>query len=127
MATKTPKDEDLEVIIPADDSPIVEANGEEVLKVGAAPAEAPKEAPKVLTPEEGLEKLRVDLAAEKEGREAERTARLAAEQRANEQARSAAEAQGNVQDTNLQLVVNAIGSVTQTIDVLEGQYAEALA
>jgi hypothetical protein len=118
MATKAPKDEDLEVIIPADDPPVVEANGEAVLKVETQPE--PKEAPKVIEPEEGLETLRAQL-------ETERSARQAAETRANEQARHAAEAQGNVQDTNLQLVTNAIGTVTQAIDIQESQYAEALA
>lgn len=117
MATKAPKDDDLEVTIPADDPPAVEANGEEVLKVEAEPA---KEPVKVLEPEQGLETLRAQL-------ESERTARQAAETRANEQAQNAARAEGNVQDTNLQLVTNAIGTVTQQIDILEGQYAEALA
>ena len=120
MATKKPEPtDDLEVIIPADDPP-AEANGESVLKVEAEPAKEPvKETPKVLEPEEGLETLRAQL-------DAERAARQAAEQRANEQAQHAARAQGEKQDTDLNLVTNAIGSLTQTMDVLESRYTDAL-
>lgn len=121
MPKKPEPNEDLEVIIPEDDAPKVEANGEDVLKVEAEPAAEPvKEPAKVLEPEEGLETLRAQL-------ESERTARQAAETRANDQARQVAEAQGNVQDTNLQLVTNAIATVKQSTDMLKGRYAEAMA
>lgn len=117
MAKKPEAHEDLEVLIPEDDAPPVEANGAEVVKVEAEPA---REAPKVVEPEEGLETLKAQLDAERAGRAAD-------QQALNEANRRAADAQGNVQDTNLQLVTNAIGTVTQQIDMLEGQYAEALA
>lgn len=119
MAKKPEPTDDLEVIIPADDPPAAEANGVDVLKVEETPAEPVKETPKVLEPEEGLETLRAQL-------DAERTARQAAEQRANEQAQYAARAQGEKQDTDLNLVVNAIGSLMQTMDVLEARYTDAL-
>lgn len=120
MAKKPEPTDDLEVIIPADDPAPAEANGADVLKVEAEPAKEPvKEPAKVLEPEEGLETLRAQL-------DAERTARQAAEQRANEQAQHAARAQGEKQDTDLNLVTNAIGSLTQTMDVLEARYTDAL-
>jgi hypothetical protein len=74
----------------------------------------------IVTPEAGVEKLQKQLKEERE-------ARLAAENRANEAARAEAEARGTVQATQLDQIKGAIAQLTQANDVLEVQYAEALA
>lgn len=94
------------------DSPEVE-----VSKADAAPAKPEKT---VVTPEEGLETLRKQLAEEK-------SARQAAEARANEAAHGEAKAKGEVQTTQLDMIKGAIDRVTQTNDALEEQYANAMA
>lgn len=73
----------------------------------------------VVTPEEGLKKLQKQL-------DDERTARLAAESRANEAAAGEAEARGAVQTTQLDMIKGAIAQVTQANDTLESQYADAM-
>lgn len=93
------------------------------IKVETAPA--PEKA--ALSPEEGLDKLKKQLEDERKRGDDERAGRLAAEQRANEAAAAEAEARGNVQTTQLDLVKGAIDRVTQANDVLEGQYADAMA
>jgi len=74
----------------------------------------------VVSPEEGLEKLKKQL-------EEERSGRLAAEQRANEASRGEAAARGEVQTSQLDLVKGAIERLTESSDTLEGQYADAMA
>jgi hypothetical protein len=74
----------------------------------------------VLTPEAGLDKLKQQLADEK-------TARIGAEQRARESANAEAAARGDVQKSHLDLIKGAIDQTTQQLDVLENQYAEAMA
>ena len=73
-----------------------------------------------ITPNEGIDALRAQL-------ESERVARAAAEQRANTAERSAVEAQGRAQDSDLQTVVNALGRTTDKAVALKQQYAEAMA
>lgn len=82
----------------------------------AAPPKVDKAAP---TPDEGLEKLKKDLADERAGR-------LAAEQRANDASRGEAAARGEVQTTQLDLVKGAIERLTESSDTLEGQLADAM-
>jgi hypothetical protein len=67
---------------------------------------------------EGIEKLKKQLADEKSAREA-------AERRAQTAAESEARARGEVQTTQLDLVKNAIEQLTQNSDALESQYADA--
>lgn len=126
----TPKDEisvDLEA---ADEKAVSEAakkaaNGAdhaaapdiEVEKDDAAPQKVEKVA---VSTEEGLEKLKKDLADERAGR-------LAAEQRANDASRAEAAARGEVQTSQLDLVKGAIERLTESSDTLEGQYADAMA
>lgn len=81
---------------------------------------AQKGASEIVKPEEGIEKLKKQLKDEQE-------ARAAAETRAREAAQSEAEARGRVQTTELDLVKNAITTVTQANDALESKYAEAMA
>src|ERR1700761_1872744 len=95
-----------------DDAPAVEVD-----KVAEGAAKPDKAA---LSPEEGLEKLRKDLADERAGR-------LAAEQRANEASRGEAAARGEVQNSQLDLVKGAIERLTESSDTLEAQYADAMA
>lgn len=81
----------------------------------------PKPAAKqVVTPEEGLEKLKKQLADEKARADA-------AESRANEAAAAEAKARGEVQTSQLDLIKGAIEQVSQASDVLESQYADAMA
>jgi len=81
---------------------------------------AEKSSAQTLTPEQGIEKLQKQLTEE-------RQARAAAESRAQEAARGEAEARGRVQTTELDLVKNAIATVTQANDALEAKYADAMA
>ena len=97
-------------------------------KPAKKPAKAAEvvESPAVATPaaatdtEEGIKKLKKQLADEQ-------AARVAAEQRAREAESGEVKAKTDVQATQLDLVKGAIATVTQSLDVLEGKYAEAAA
>src|ERR1700677_146794 len=89
----------------AADAPVIEAP--------AAPAAA-------TDTEEGIKKLKKQLADEQ-------AARVAAEQRARDAESGEVKAKTDVQATQLDLVKGAIATVTQSLDVLEGKYAEAAA
>lgn len=84
-------------------------------KIDAAASNAEKT---VVSPEEGLEKLKKQL-------EEERALRQNAEQRANDASRAEATARGEVQTSQLDLVKGAIERLTESSDALEAQYAEA--
>ena len=73
-----------------------------------------------ITPEQGIEALKQRL-------EEERKARLEAENRAYEAQKMAQRAQKDVQDSDYQMIVNAIGQTKQNADVLKRGYAESLA
>lgn len=83
-------------------------------------AETKIELKAVVTPDEGLEKLKKQL-------EDERAARLESDRRAQEASDNELRARTEVHGTQLDLVTNAIATVTQANDVLETKYAEALA
>ncbi len=87
-------------------------------------AEEPKVAPEaekvVLPPDEGLKKLQKQLDDEK-------SARIAAENRAREASAAEARAKTESHGTQLDLVKSAIASLTQANDALEEKYAAALA
>jgi hypothetical protein len=85
-----------------------------------APAALETPAPAASDTEKGIEKLKKQLADEKSAREA-------AEARAREAESGEVAAKTDVQATQLDLVKNAITTVTQASDVLEGKYAEAAA
>lgn len=70
-------------------------------------------------PEAGLKLLKDQL-------DRERTARINAENRANESQRREISAKNEVQDTNLSLVTNAIETVRQQNESLKASYAESL-
>ena len=89
----------------------------EVVKADETPK--PADVP-ILTPDAGLEKLKKQL-------EDEKSARIAAERQAAESAEAERQARTENQGTQLDLVTNAIATVTQANDALEGKYAEALA
>jgi hypothetical protein len=89
-------------------------------------AEAPKtekapkkDAPGVITPDEGVEKLKKQL-------EDEKSARVAAQTEAREAREAEARARNDTQSTQLDLVKGAIASVTAANDALEERYASAL-
>ena len=75
---------------------------------------------KGIDPDEGLETLKAKL-------QASESARADAERRARESAQSAHRAQGEVQDTNMHLITNAIESFKQSEQVLKGNYRDAMA
>jgi hypothetical protein len=100
----------------ADDSNTAAADID-VVKADAEPQKAEKT---VITPDEGLEKLKKQL-------EDERALRQDAERRATESSRAEAAARGEVQTSQLDLVKGAIERLTESNDTLEGQYADAMA
>lgn len=112
--------EDEDLVIEVDDPPAEDLNGVEVHAEDSG-----DKTPKVIEPEEGLEILKGKLEAAEAGRVAAEGAQRAAEADAQRQAERAVEAQTGVQESNVQLVTNALEMVKQTADVLEGQYAEA--
>lgn len=84
----------------------------------AAPEPQKAEKP-VVTPDEGLEKLKKDL-------ETERALRQDAERRAAEASHAEATARSEVQTSQLDLVKGAIERLTESSDVIESQLADAL-
>lgn len=70
--------------------------------------------------DEGINDLKMKL-------EQERQARIQAEKQAQMAAQAVAEAKNEVQDTNLQLVKNAIDTVKRNNDILKYNYSEAMA
>jgi len=80
----------------------------------------PKEKKKVVSVEDGLSELKKQL-------EAERTARAEAERRAAEAAQQVHRARNEVEDTNLQLVNNAIETVKSNTASLKSALAQAMA
>jgi len=94
-----------------------DANDEiEVVEVENPPKNASKEQ---IEPQEGIQELKMKL-------EQERAARIEAEKQARAAHNSAAEAKNEVQDTNLQLVRNAIDTVKRNNDILKYNYSEAM-
>ena len=94
-----------------------DANDEiEVVEVENSPKNASKEQ---IEPQEGIQELKMKL-------EQERAARIEAEKQARAAYNSAAEAKNEVQDTNLQLVKNAIDTVKRNNDILKYNYSEAM-
>lgn len=89
----------------------------EVVEVEKGPENSKKE---VSEPEEGIQELKAKL-------EQERNARLEAEKRARMAYETAADAKNEVQDTNLQLVKNAIDTVKRNNEILKYNYSEAMA
>jgi hypothetical protein len=94
-----------------------------VEKVEKTPPKAEKP---VLTADEGLAKLQKQLEDEKAAREAEKRRADDAERHAREASEGERLARTEKQATELDLVTNAISTVTQANDALEAKYAEAL-
>ena len=109
-------DDDIEIVI-EDDPPVVE---DDILGAPAAEAAKPAREKKVVAPEDGVEVLRGQLAAQQ-------AETAAANQRAAQHAREAAAAKGEVQDTNVSLVETTIASVKADLAGLEAQLADAYA
>lgn len=72
-----------------------------------------------ISTEDGIESLRRQL-------EAERNMRLQAERRAQEASQLAYSAQSEVDDTNLQLINNAIGTLKRENDIMKANYRAAM-
>jgi hypothetical protein len=99
-----------------------EVKAEEEIVISDAPekAEAPEpEASDEITPDVGIEALKIQL-------EQERLARSEAESRARAATENAARAGAEVQDSNLQLIISAIDSVNRTNYMLKRDYAAAM-
>ena len=101
----------------AEKTPDNDQNDEiEVVEVEKEPEVSKKEA---IEPQEGIQELKMKL-------EQERAARIEAEKQARAAYSSVAEAKNEVQDTNLQLVRNAIDTVKRNNDILKYNYSEAM-
>lgn len=87
----------------------------------AAKIENEDESPQndALEPDEGIKELKMKL-------EQERAARIEAEKHARMAFQTAAEAKNETQDTNLQLVRNAIDTVKRNNEILKLNYSEAM-
>jgi hypothetical protein len=104
------KKDDDQIEIEIDDGPPAKADD---IKVEVAPE------PRAAEPDNAIETLKAQLAQE-------RAARQAAEHRAQEAASTAYSAQNEAHDSNLSLVVNAIGTVQQSNDILKANYRDAM-
>lgn len=102
--------DDLEVL----DAPVTVDDQIEV-----APADAPEVKPAIIKPEEGLAELKAKLEASERGRQD-------AERRANEASSVAVRAQTNAQDSELNLVTNALAMVKQDTENLKAEYAAVM-
>jgi hypothetical protein len=137
-AVTIPANDDLEVDFDAIDRKVAEGRAQSATpepKATAKPADepivevidAPAAKMPILKPEDGLEKLRLQLEAEKTARLASDSARQVAEQHAREASQAEVEARTKTQGTELEFLTTAIASVTQQTDALESRYAEAMA
>lgn len=115
MAKKEAKAEDEIVIEAAPDTPLTDDAdpSAEAAAIGA-------ETPAAIEPEDGIETLKANLAKAKLDIEAEKAGRIEAEARA-------VRASGDVKDSNLHLVTNAIEMMKQSQGSLKTAYANALA
>ncbi len=93
---------------------------DETVVIDEEGAPGDEETPPVVTVDEGLEKLKQQLAESQ-------AARNAAERRANEAAQSEARALSEVQENQLAMITNAIASLTQAQDTLKVRFREARA
>jgi hypothetical protein len=130
-------DDDFEIDFDAIDRKVAEgrASGSDPApKPAAKPTDEPEievvEAPAVaksaiLKPEDGLEKLKQQLEAEKAARLASDAARQTAEQHAREAAAAELQARTDVQASDLTVTTSAIASLTEKGTLLEQRYAEA--
>jgi hypothetical protein len=94
-----------------------DANDDEIKVEIASEAEKPKLTS--VSTEEGIESLRAQL-------DQERSARVAAERKAQEYSQSAYTAQSEVHDSNLHLVTNAISTVSRENEILKSNYRDAM-
>lgn len=94
---------------------------EEIIEVAEVETDAPatSDSPVEMSPEDGIQQLKKQLAHEQQARaEAERQTR-----QANSQIRKA---YGEVEDTNYQLVINAIDTVKGRAEALKAAYRDAM-
>lgn len=103
--------EELDIVV----EPIESVAQEPEIKVEKAEEKIP-----VVAPEDGIETLRRQL-------EAEKRLRLEAEHRANEAAQQAHSARGEVEDSHLHLINNAISTLRRENDILKSNYRAAMA
>lgn len=101
------KDDDIEILIEAD-----------------APVEEKK--PEALSAEEGIEKLKAELAAEQTRSAQERTARAEAERRAAQAGSAREAAERSAKDNELAVVTGAIETIQQAQSTAKTAYAAAL-
>lgn len=113
--------DDIQIDLDPADDPAKPNGQKEPKKDDAAAARAADEATgAVIQPDEGIEKLKKQLADEQ-------TARVAADERARRASEGEARARGEVQGTQLDLIKNALESTNQTSKTLRAEYAAALA
>jgi hypothetical protein len=115
---------DLEIDLDAIEKELAEKNeAEEVAKGKKDETPAPEK--KVVEPDEGLEKLKKQLAEEKRARADAEDARRHAETRASEATKSEVEARNESQDNRLALINNAINAVKSSNEALKARYKSA--
>ena len=130
-----PKDEQISIDLDALDVQKAKADAQRTPAEPEIKVEAPVEAPKpdqkrgaaVVTPDEGLEKLKKQLEDEKKATESERQGRIEAERRAQEASDSEVKARTEVQGSQLDLITNAIATIEQSNEALKSAYREARA
>ena len=83
--------------------------------------------PEIDSREKALQDLKKQYEFQKRTAEAEREARKQAEAYARQQAQQVGRAHGEVQDSNLRIIMNAIDSTEQAAATAERDYAEAMA
>lgn len=128
MASITTADADINVDLDAPDAPAaakpaktpVDAPEKDPIEVVTAPETPPAAKAPILTPDEGLEKLKKQL-------DSERAGRIAAESRAQEASEAEVRARTEVQGTQLDLVKNALAQATENKATLKSRYSAALA
>lgn len=100
----------------------IEVEKAEKPEIAPEPAEKPAEkavAPEI-SPEEGIETFKRQL-------EAEKLARIEAERRAEAATRAAYEARGQVEESNLQIVIGAIDTLKRESEILKANLRNAMA
>jgi hypothetical protein len=99
----------------------------EIVEAAPDPKPEPKAKRQDLSPEEGIQKLQRQLEEERALREQESARREDAERRAAEASAGEVQAKTEAQQSQLDMVSNAIANLTSANDLLTQKYADALA
>ena len=118
MTDNLKNDDDIEIEIDdTHDDVVVESDGESVVAVEPEPV---KKTERFVSADEGIEEVKRQL-------EAERANRIEAERRAREAATEAQKAKGEVEDTQIHLINNAIDTIKRNTELVKREYSQAMA